>query len=421
MASVTTGPRRLDPFQLAKLKSSSIQQYQRALLPFVAYLVEHDFVPVGREQWDDLVVEWRNDSQPSKAAFESCVAAIEFVFPRFRPLVWARSVISGWSVVHQTRHTVPLGLGAACLIAAILSPDHPRLGLGIVLQRLLGLRPSELLNIQSRDVSLPEHVPGSLEVCTVGLGIRTGTKAKRAQAVILRDVVGIGLMRWLVHETPHDDVLIPYTYEQYRRLLMRTERGLGLELGWTPHSPRSGFASELTAAGVAFSELRERGRWVADSSLRTYVDLVSSANIAVTFRLSGLSSAIAYAQANFLYFFPGARIFCTEALRDGVEGFVQGTRRQDASALGSGLGAEACGLPLAIEEAAEGQGRLSAVGHDDLCREAGAVGGKEAGVQPLPARRGAASSSSSALAQRSHQAPSLVVGGRGRGRGHQRQ
>ena len=62
MASATAGPRRLDPYQLAKIKSSSVERYRRALLPFVAFLVERDFVPHGAEQWDDLLVEWRNDT-----------------------------------------------------------------------------------------------------------------------------------------------------------------------------------------------------------------------------------------------------------------------------------------------------------------------------------------------------------------------
>ena len=91
----------------------------------------------GAEQWDDLVVEWRNDTRPSKDNFEACVAAIEFVFPRFRGLLsWAHAVIAGWSIARVVRHTVPLGLGPACLLAALLSTDHPRLGLGIVIQRL---------------------------------------------------------------------------------------------------------------------------------------------------------------------------------------------------------------------------------------------------------------------------------------------
>ena len=74
----------------------------------------------------------------------------------------------------------------------------------------MGMRPSELIGIQGRDVALPEHShSGVSEVCVIGLGIRGGTKAKRGQAVMLRNAMGIGLVRWLCSETPADEVLIP--------------------------------------------------------------------------------------------------------------------------------------------------------------------------------------------------------------------
>ena len=108
---------------------------------------------------------------------------------------------------------MPLGLGSAFLIACHLAANgHGRLGLGIVIQNLLGLRPSVMLAIQGRDCSLPEHGQASEPLAIIGLGIRGGTKAKRAQEVMLRDVVAIGLGRWLILLTPDDESLIGYTY-----------------------------------------------------------------------------------------------------------------------------------------------------------------------------------------------------------------
>ena len=194
------------------------------------------------------------------------------------------------------------------------------------------------------------------------------------------------------------------------------ERKLGLEIGWTPHSPRSGFASELTAAGVPFVEIRERGRWLAGTSLRTYIDVVSSASIAVSLRLSGLAAAIAYSQANFLHFFPGARPFCREALQDGKEGFLEGAGRTHVSSLGGGVGAEASGLPADLAEADAGveSGTEGA---------AGSAAAREIGTRPTPGferpsgpGRGRLASPKKKRAD-STRASSPVAGGRGRGRG----
>ena len=104
--------------------------------------------------------------------------------------------------------------------------------------------------IQGCDCFWPQHGTASEPLAIIGPGIRGGTKVKRAQAVMLREVVAIGILCWLVSQTQSDECSIGYTYEQYRRLLNKCERILGLEIGSTPHSLRSGFASELVAALV---------------------------------------------------------------------------------------------------------------------------------------------------------------------------
>ena len=419
-----SGPRRLDAFQLAKVQPGSLERYRRALVPFLHWLLECGYAPQGAEQWDDLLVEWRNACMPSKSSFEACVAATEFVFARFRGrLSWSHSVISGWAIAHITRHTVPMGLGPACLKAAHLAAaGHGRLGLAVVIQRLFGLRPSEILGVQCRDVSLPEHATSVVQapVCTIGLGVRSGTKAKRAQAVMLRDLVGIGMVRYLCSTLTSEEPIIGYTYEQYRRLLSKVEKEMGLEIGWTPHSPRSGFASELTSAGVPFTEIRELGRWIADSSLRTYIDVVSSASISVSLRLTGLSSALLFAQTKFLHFYPGSRPFCYEALSHGLEGFHEGTGRGPSSALGPFLGTSAGGLPIDIateEDQIEGGKSGSDIEGQSKCNQN--AGGKRFGGrgQSSSSRgRGRTHAATQSVSHSASSSPSLASG-RGRGRG----
>ena len=84
---------------------------------------------------------------------------------------------------------------------------------------------------------------------------------------------------------------------------------LQLDIHWTPHSARAGFASDAVAAGRGFTEIREAGRWVADSSLRTYIDVVSAASIVTNMRLSGLKPAILFARSHLPEFLPGLEPF----------------------------------------------------------------------------------------------------------------
>jgi hypothetical protein len=120
--------------------------------------------------------------------------------------------------------------------------------------------------------------------------------------------------------------VVPYSYESYRRLLLKLLSRLGLSaIGWSPHSPRSGFASESISAGESFIDVREAGRWLADSSLRTYIDLARSSQIASDLALSGLQPALDYCSLHIADFFPAAQPFLTEHY--GSQGVGQGHRR----------------------------------------------------------------------------------------------
>ena len=206
---------------MARVTQSTINRYQKASQPFVGWLTDHGFCPAHSAEWDDLLVEFKNDVLPKKSDFECLVASIEFLFPRFRgELRWSRQVLSGWAISHCPQHTVPLSKGPAHLIAVHLAAlGHPRLGIGLLLQQELGLRPNEMLHIERRDVSLPANSAAfaSASVTVIGLGVRLGTKAKRAQSVILHDPTIIVLVSWACSGWSDDDRLFPFTYENYRR------------------------------------------------------------------------------------------------------------------------------------------------------------------------------------------------------------
>ena len=104
-----------------------------------------------------------------------------------------------------------------------------------------------MLALLPQDITLPEvmeQATGSA-VTMIGLGVRTGTQAKRPQAVLLRDHELTALARWVLASTPEGDRLFPYSYEQYRCLLLRVFKKLALET-WAGPRILCGPASHLT-------------------------------------------------------------------------------------------------------------------------------------------------------------------------------
>ena len=347
---------------MGKVLPSTQRRYRDSLRPFVVYLIDNEFAPEHPHEWDDLLMEFKNEHQPRRAAFEALVAGLEFAMPHVKGgLGWSRATLSGWAISAPVKHTVPL-LRAPCrLLACYIAADgRPRVGAGMVLQRELGLRPGEVVGLYPEDVALPETLAaGSGFVrAIVSLGTRKSTKAKRVQSVVVRNPLIIGLLRWMLHVCVRESSLMGCSYDTYRKLLLSAQKKSGLDSGYTPHSPRAGFATESIAEGIDFVSVREAGRWLSDTSLRVYLDLVGAASLAATHRAAGREHELVYAAKNFLKFFPGADSFQREADHNGAVtadaySFAEGPRWPDVPAVGSLTRSHASGLPSA--EAVEGE------------------------------------------------------------------
>lgn len=324
-------PLFIDPAVRAKVTAGTLASYRKAALTFVAWLEENHLIPSCAVEWDDLLVEWKFHTSPTKSAFTTTLAAVEFFFAQYKgELKWSHHVKSSWDVVHVPRHTVPMLSGITRLYSVHCSAMRlPRLGVGMVLQQMKGLRPSELLGVLAHDVVLPEEMDTTgVNAVIVGLGVRKGTKSKRPQSAVLNcdaDPHLVAAIRLLKELSAAEDRLFPYSLEQYNRVIKKISKNLQLDIHYTPHSLRAGFASEGRALGKDFTELREEGRWVSDSSLRIYVDVVGAAAIAQSHSVKALRPAIAASIAQWPAYF--SRAWLRECDAPGAAPSRPGARR----------------------------------------------------------------------------------------------
>ena len=347
-SSLRSVPRYLDPHIKNKIQPQSLERYRKSVQQIMGFIISQGLTFSSTDELDALLAEWKNTDLPSKTEFEGALAGVEFVLPMAKTqLPWARAIAAAWNIGHVPKHTIPMTEGPAVFLGCHLAArGHARLGAGLILQESLGLRPSELLNMFCYDVMLPEErAEPPFKPAVLGLGTKTGTKAKRAQTVILSAPRKVALLRWLKAYTNESDKLIGYSYNNYRLLLQRVTSETGLEsVGYSPRSPRSGFASDCIAAGLGYSRTRELGRWASETSLRTYVDITSAAAIQVNFKTKHLNAAVAYCCANMLSFFSGSEKFVcyppsgasfASAATDGATGLLEGHVRRLPSAIGS--------------------------------------------------------------------------------------
>ena len=284
------------------MQQSTLLTYRRRAAEFYEWCVAEGASPWTPDEWGDTLMEYKATSALLKSHFTSLVAAVEFKFPRLKGrLSRCHAALRGWELEHQTKHTVPMISTARAFISVQLSARwEPRLAIGVVLQGKVGMRPSEMLGIVTSDLVFPEesgYVRGRGPLI-VGLGIKSNTKAKRPQANSIQessDPALVGILRLLKARTAPGGRLFPYTLEKYRKLLNKIQTECSLPMGWSPHSPRAGFASEASAMGMSFEQIRETGRWKVDSSLRVYVDMVQAAHIAVGLKSAGRGPAFDWA------------------------------------------------------------------------------------------------------------------------------
>ena len=271
--------RRLHPDLQNRVKPGTLKRYKSAFDNFAscAQLSQHVSLETP-EDLDLMVMEYRTETDLSKANHSLLLAALEFYVPHLKgKLVITKEAIKGRQNSEPIRHTIPLPANIAHLFAAhFASSGQARLGAAILAQLGTGLRPSELLSIRREHVHIPIHP--SDPVC-VALGVEFSTKIKREQYVQidLEEEPNVHKLFRLVHRvTGSGCPLFPFSYHTYNKAFLSAEQHFGLSLGLTAHSGRAGFATGKIMQNCDPKRVQRQGRWISESSFNTYIDVMGS-------------------------------------------------------------------------------------------------------------------------------------------------
>jgi integrase len=288
-----------------RVKPKTLEVYKKHLHEFTQWLESLEISPTGAEAWDDALVDFKNDACLSRSKLSTTIAAVEFFFPRFkRQLVYSRAVSQGLTAASPIKHKVPMIKSVGVLFGThFAGQGRPKMGVGLLLQISVGLRPSELLGLKREHVLI---ISEGERIMIFRLGALVGTKVRREQSVTLReaeDPVVYELVVRVIMVTLAGAFLFPYCYHAYNRAFKTVELDLGLKVGFTPHSPRAGFASERIALGEPESQVQRKGRWLMQSSFAVYADVITASQVSTTLHFVGLREAMVYCNAHVLDYF----------------------------------------------------------------------------------------------------------------------
>ena len=163
----------------------------------------------------------------------------------------------------------------------MLKLGHPLAAAGLELQSSRGLWPGKLLKLKVANLILPEEIPSAGGLGLRLLGLKSGTKSGRPQFVLVRTEYHLHLMRPIrLALDPEESITGLRHLGAYNLLIRQGAEVYGLYgTGWTPHSPRAGYCTNLSLPCVvsAIPEMSETCRWYSIKTLRQYLDVVGGA------------------------------------------------------------------------------------------------------------------------------------------------
>ena len=280
-ATAPPGPQGLNRDAWLGLRPQSAAAYQALIGEFTTWCSRHRLDLDYPTEIDRAVVAFAQDTKLSRGRLETLCSALKRALPSLRgQLVWADMHLKHLLRYAPPAHKVPMLRHVYLVVGHTLAlHGWARAGGLLILQGSTGLRPGEVLSLCREDL-----VPGRPGVnagnAVIALGRRTGTKVGRAQFVIVHaaeDPVALALVAAFASTTKPGQRLTSLNYTVYKKLLDQTLAHMGFaDLGFTPHSPRAGWATHLRLTGMPFTEIQERGRWASASTLRAYLDAVAA-------------------------------------------------------------------------------------------------------------------------------------------------
>ena len=264
------------------------QQYAGYLQRFVGFCKESGFHwPPASNLIDPLLTDYLDilylDNRSCHEG-EKTLAAVEFEMIQLKgQLVRARRALKGWRKEMPPQSRLPLPRLCMFGIAMqLFAQGFIDMSLKVVTDFFLYLRPGEGLDIKGRNVIPPSKAAG-IQYRWVNVVIRDMEGGKPDKVGIYDNSIPLDLKhtKWIGDQllrkakmlSSPDSLIFTFSMEEFRVQFVKAASQMGLHQ-LHPYQLRHGGATEeLTAKVREFNQVKSRGRWKTDKSVRRYAKI----------------------------------------------------------------------------------------------------------------------------------------------------
>eukprot|EP00435_Cladocopium_sp_Y103_P042198 s2255_g11.t1 len=290
VAASTSVPQGLTYLEMRSVRNKTVKDYQQRLDKFTTWLRGTTSKLLTPEDLDFCLVEYMNEMFLKGEGIDSGIrihAAVRFFFPFLgRPaagtLPRVVRALKGWSMASPPKQRLPLPVEAlGAIMGKILEWGHPQLVLRLFIQFLTYLRPGELSGLTVGQMIAPQLAMAerfstwAILLHPVEGEVPGKTGIYDATVLLDSDPWMDPLLKALIANRKPDELLWLDPHQKLVKEFSKAVTDLGLEhLGTCLYTLRHGGAThDILTRRRSMLEVKQRGRWQSDTSLRRYVKL----------------------------------------------------------------------------------------------------------------------------------------------------
>lgn len=295
LRQIQVAQKSLAPPEMTYLESRSVRlptlkDYTNRRNIFLKWCQVHGMETLTEHQLDQALVEYLEFLFSEGMKIDSGIrihAAMRFFNPALgRPssgsLARTVKALKGWSHAAPPMQRLPLPIEVlGAIIGLLIQKNLMEIGIRLLLQFICYLRPGECSNLTVKQLVPPQHSVGmrfqfwALLLHPVEEGVPGKTNVYDATVLIDTELWLSPFFKKLIEAKGQDDPLWTHPHEMVVNSFRTCVEELGLtQLGTCLYTLRHGGAThDIIAKRRSMLEVKQRGRWAADSSLKRYVKL----------------------------------------------------------------------------------------------------------------------------------------------------